>query len=187
MWGQLWGPGAFGWRPRKSTGSRSLPPGWWFASPTGKADFPSGSPIHQLSHHPETRESLWEARRWPNPDLTRGCPFLFPNPSLPQPVSLRPNNAQVCRWVSSWPVTGVSFVQWPGQMKDVWPLTVPLQALYSLQCPKRRLMDAQQPPCVSLAPCQPHGCFGDDPLLLIVCGLTCSGPCLGKLKCIWKT
>ena len=86
----------------------SLLPGWLFASATGKAGFPFWSPYHPLSHHPETRESLWEAKLWPNLDLTLGCPFLFPNPSLPQPVPLGPTNAPVYRQVSSLPDTGAS-------------------------------------------------------------------------------
>lgn len=70
----------------------ALPPGSGLASPTGKADFPSLTPLRQRPHHPETRESLWKVRLWPNRDLTPGCPFLFPNPSSPLASFTRPNN-----------------------------------------------------------------------------------------------
>ena len=71
----------------------ALPPGWGLASPTGKADFPSRAPLHQRPHHPETRESLWKVRLWPNRDLTPGCPFLFPNPSSPLASFTGSNNS----------------------------------------------------------------------------------------------
>lgn len=40
--------------------------------------FQSQTALLQLSHHPETREGLQEARLWPNFDLTQGCLSGFP-------------------------------------------------------------------------------------------------------------
>lgn len=119
-------------------------------------------PQGRLAFYPESltstlppsrdKRALVEARPWPNPDLIWGCPFLFPNPSF-APASFA--EVEQCSSLQAGELMTCyrCFLLYNDQAKEGRDT---LRALYSLQCPKRRLMEAQQPPWASLARCQPH-------------------------------
>lgn len=177
VWSQLWWFGAFGWRWRALVHTQSAT--WLMICFTHREGWLSiRSPLHQLSHHPETREPLWKPGHGPiltSYGAALSCFLILP---LPQPVLLRLNNAPVYRQVSSWPVTGVFFCTMTRPKKDVTPLE--LFIVYSV------LREGWWKPNSHLGlpwhDASPTDAIMIAPYCLLCARFTCSGTFPGKLN-----